>query len=182
MKELALHLLDLVENSANAGASSITVTVMEDLAADRLRFIVLDDGCGMNADLVKRIRDPFTTTQKKRTGLGIPFLCQSAEICGGSVEIQSEPGSGTKVDAVWQHSHWDRAPLGQMDKTITAFFTMPCRVRFRHIVYDSNGRNVWEIDLDSDEFGGPPLDAGTLQALQQYLKEQYQSLRKGRGL
>ncbi len=178
MKELALHLLDLVENSAKAGASCITVVVKEDLAGDVLTFTVSDDGCGMDAEFLERVRDPFTTSKPKVTGLGIPFLCQAAEQAGGGVDITSIVDEGTTVYAVWQYSHWDRAPLGQMSETVTAFFTMPCRIVFGHAILDPTGAVVWQLELDSQEFGGTPLDAGTLAALKEFLDGQYEEGRK----
>ncbi len=178
MKELALHLLDLVENSAKAGASCISVAVHEDLGSDVLSFSVKDDGCGMDAEFLERVRDPFTTSKPKVTGLGIPFLCQAAEQAGGFVDIASVVDKGTTVHAVWKHSHWDRAPLGQMAETVTAFFAMPCRIVFDHRIVDQTGAAVWQLELDSHDFGGTPLDAGTLAALKEFLDVQYQEGRK----
>ena len=43
MRELALHLLDIAENSVAAGAKTVVVTVEEDIEADRLRLSVEDD-------------------------------------------------------------------------------------------------------------------------------------------
>lgn len=178
MKELALHLLDLVENSVNAGARRVDVFVEENFCHDQLRFRVSDDGCGMDDELLHRIRDPFATTQKKITGLGIPFLCQSAEQAGGEVAITSSPGRGTVVEAVWQFSHWDRPPMGSMAATVTSFFTMPCRICFRHRAIGRSGGVCWEMELDSLEFGGTPLTAGSLRALGEYLQKQYALERK----
>ncbi len=177
MKELALHLLDLVENSAKAGARQVHVLVAEDLAGDTLSFTVADDGCGMDAEFLTRVRDPFITTKAKATGLGIPFLCQAAEQCGGHVDICSVVDQGTTVKAVWQYSHWDRAPLGRMADTVTAFFAMPCRVDFEHRRIDRQGNLVWQIKLDSAEFGGPPCDVSTLAALKSFLDRQYEEER-----
>lgn len=122
MREIALHLLDVTENSVSAGAKTIQIDVREDLEDDRLTVTVEDDGKGMDAETVARITDPFTTSRKERNvGLGIPLFKEAAEFANGSFQIQSTPGKGTKVEAVFQHSHIDRMPLGDVAGTILSF-------------------------------------------------------------
>ena len=41
-----------------------------------------------------RAFDPFFTTGRKRTGLGLPLLAQTAEVCGGRVVLESGAGTG----------------------------------------------------------------------------------------
>ena len=75
MRELALHLLDLAENSVAAGARAITIRVAEEPTADRLWLSLSDDGRGMDAALVARVTDPFVTSRTERkVGLGVPLL------------------------------------------------------------------------------------------------------------
>ena len=97
MKEIALHLLDIVQNSVKAGASHVDIGF--DLAADGLLTMsVQDDGCGMTPEFVARVRSPFVTTRTTRkVGLGIPLLMQNAMQSGGNVDIQSEVGKGTQI-------------------------------------------------------------------------------------
>ena len=119
MREIALHLLDVVENSVAANAKAITLTVEEDLQNDRLRLAVQDDGKGMDEELVARLGDPFATSRKTRhVGFGIPFLKAAAEACGGSLRITSAVGKGTRLEADFQHRHIDRAPLGDLAGTV----------------------------------------------------------------
>ena len=51
-------------------------------------------------------------------GLGISLLKAAAERCGGSFHIDSQKGIGTKVEAIFQYNHIDRAPLGNMPDTL----------------------------------------------------------------
>ena len=119
MRELALHILDVVENALKANARHIELIVIEDHTADRLTITVRDDGRGMDAETVLKVRDPFYTTRKTRhVGLGIPLLDAAAERCAGGLDIQSAPGTGTTLTATFQHSHIDRAPLGDMPSTL----------------------------------------------------------------
>jgi signal transduction histidine kinase len=115
MREIVLHLLDLAENSVSAGAHVITISVVEDLPADRLTARIEDDGRGMDAETVRKVTDPFFTSRTTRkVGLGIPLLKEAAEACNGSLEIRSKPGAGTQIEASFQHSHIDRMPLGNL--------------------------------------------------------------------
>jgi anti-sigma regulatory factor (Ser/Thr protein kinase) len=119
LRELALHILDVVENSVNAGATLVTIDVIEDMAADRLTIRVTDNGRGMDAEAVRRASDPFYTTRTtRRVGLGLPFLKQATELCTGSFAIDSTLGTGTTVTATFQHSHINRMPLGDLPNTI----------------------------------------------------------------
>lgn len=137
LRELALHILDLTENSLNAGATLVTIEVIEDEAADRLTIRVSDNGHGMDAELACRVTDPFVTTRTtRRVGLGLPFLKQAAEQCNGSMTINSAQGVGTTITATFQKSHIDRMPLGDLPGTILALVVGYPQVDFvyRHIV------------------------------------------------
>ncbi len=118
MREIALHLLDIAENSTAAEAGSVTVSVREDLAGDRLSASVRDDGRGMDAALAACVSDPFTTSRTTRkVGLGIPLLKAAAEACCGGLELETAPGQGTTLRVWFQHSHIDRMPLGDLAST-----------------------------------------------------------------
>ena len=122
MRELSLHALDILQNAREAGATLVHLTVAEDLAADRLVLEVRDNGRGMGEETLKRLKDPFFTTRKTRhVGLGLPLLAAAAERCTGSLEVESAPGQGTRVTAVFQWSHLDRAPLGDITGTLISF-------------------------------------------------------------
>lgn len=119
MEDLSLHILDIVENSIAASASRIEVLLEEDTSRDLLSLEVRDNGTGMDAETRKRALDPFFTTRTtRRIGLGLPLLAQAAREAGGGVEIESEPGRGTVVRAVFQLSHPDRKPLGDITQTL----------------------------------------------------------------
>ncbi len=134
MKEIALHLLDLAENSISAGASAIEITVDEDLAADRLKVAVKDNGIGMDPEFARQLGDPFYTTRTTRkVGLGVPLLQASAEACCGGLRVDSTPGKGTRVQADFQHSHIDRLPLGDFPTTALALLIAHPEVSWRFV-------------------------------------------------
>jgi len=119
LRELALHILDIAENSISAGASRIRISINEDLDNDLLEIEIEDNGKGMNEETLEKITDPFITSRTtRRVGLGIPFFKAAAEACEGSFNITSKLGEGTNVQAVFKHSHIDRMPLGDISSTI----------------------------------------------------------------
>jgi anti-sigma regulatory factor (Ser/Thr protein kinase) len=119
LREIALHLLDIAENSVAAGAQNIEITIDEDLQKDRLRAMVQDTGRGMDEELLTRITDPFVTSRTTRkVGLGIPLFKAAAEACNGGLSISSAPGKGTRLEVDFQRSHIDRMPLGDLPGTM----------------------------------------------------------------
>jgi anti-sigma regulatory factor (Ser/Thr protein kinase) len=123
LKEISLHILDIAENSVNAGASEITIEVIENIKNDTLLINITDNGKGMSEETVAVISDPFVTTRTtRRVGLGIPFFKAAAEACDGSLSIKSELGKGTSVSIEFNHSHIDRMPMGDIEDTLTNLF------------------------------------------------------------
>lgn len=122
MEDLSLHILDIAENAAAAGATRVLIAVNENERRDVLTLQVTDNGRGMSPEEKARALDPFFTTGKKRTGLGLPLLAQTAEHCGGRLTLVSAPGRGTRVIARLAYSHMDRPPLTKMAETMMTFF------------------------------------------------------------
>lgn len=120
--DLSLHLLDLLQNSAHAGARNIRASVTEDQERDLLEITVSDDGRGMNPVEQARALDPFyTSSNKKQVGLGLPLVAQAATMAGGSVSIEGNQSGGTRVVVKYRLSHPDRQPLGDVAATMTSF-------------------------------------------------------------
>ena len=132
MEDLSLHILDIAENAIAAGATRVLISVNENLGRDLLVFRVTDDGRGMSRREKARALDPFFTTKRKRTGLGLPLLAQTAEVCGGRVVLESARGQGTKVAARFRWSHIDRPPLTKMTETMMMLFFGHPEVDFRY--------------------------------------------------
>ena len=119
MQDLSLHILDIVENSLVAGARRVEIRLEEDLRADRMTIEIVDDGCGMDEEMVKRALDPFFTTRTtRRVGLGLPLLAEACRMSNGQLCLKSCRGVGTTVKATFQRSHIDRKPLGNMGDTL----------------------------------------------------------------
>jgi hypothetical protein len=121
MRELSLHILDALENSLEAGATAIELTIEEDMRADRLTITVRDNGRGMSKAQLDCVFDPFFTTRTTRhVGLGVPLFKAAAQRCNGDLTVTSQPGEGTTLLATFQHSHIDRASLGDIQGTLLA--------------------------------------------------------------
>ncbi len=119
MLELADHILDISENSVRAGAGVIEICVDEDSDIDLLTIEIIDDGCGIKQEEIKKIQDPFYTTKKvRRVGLGLPLLADAAEMSGGSMNIESAEGKGTSLTATFQLGHLDRQPMGNITNAL----------------------------------------------------------------
>ena len=168
-----------MENSLQAGATVIDLTVEEDTATDRLTIIVRDNGRGMSRAQLDRVFDPFFTTRSTRhVGLGIPLFKAAAERCAGSLTVTSQPGKGTTLQAIFQHSHIDRAPLGDMRGTLLAvMLSGMCDVHYVHRV----NRRTFEFhtaDMRA-ELGDVPLTHPVVRKwLGEFIAEGEQELRR----
>lgn len=125
MQELSLNVLDIVQNSVKAKASLIEITICKSTSDASLSIVINDNGCGMTEEQVKRVIDPFYTTRTTRkVGLGVPFFKMSAEMTGGSFEIQSTVGKGTRLCAVYRYEHIDMMPIGDMAATMLSLVSV----------------------------------------------------------
>ena len=119
MKELSLHILDLVQNSLRAEANCVRLTVKDSASRDKVEITIEDDGRGMDAALLAKVTEPFVTTRTTRQmGMGIPLFQMAAEQGGGGLHIESSPGQGTTLHASFVRSHIDTPPLGDMVETL----------------------------------------------------------------
>lgn len=138
MRELSQHILDLVQNSIEAGATQVTLEINENRQiGDSFLIRVKDNGRGMDEETCAKVIDPFVTTRTtRRVGLGLPLIHMTAKGCGGYLKIFSTLGSGTIVEALYQHSHWDRPPLGNIVETIKSIIVANPEIDFtyQHIV------------------------------------------------
>ncbi len=139
MRELSLHILDIVQNSIAAGAVLIEINIHEDIKNDILSFTIIDNGKGMSQELLDTVCDPFKTSrQTRKIGLGISLLKAAAERCDGGLDIVSEVGKGTSVKTHFVYSHIDRSPLGEMVETMLTLISSNPSIDFiyHHCVND----------------------------------------------
>lgn len=141
MHDLSLYLLDILENSVRAGATTIVVGVAADRLADTLTISVEDDGPGLPVTPDEAL-DPFFTTKKgKKTGLGLSLFRQAAEAAGGGLSVsRSEDLGGVAVQAWMDLANVDRPPLGDVATTIAMMVVTNPEVAFTVDVVDGDER------------------------------------------
>ncbi len=189
MKELSLNILDITENSVKAGATLTEIRLSE--TEDTLTLTIADNGCGMSAETVAQVTNPFYTTRTTRNvGLGIPFLKLSAEMTDGSFFITSKTADespenhGTTVTAKYNKRHIDFTPLGDMAETLSTLINGHPKTDFL-FVHTFSGNSVTLDTREMREMLGDevPLDCyEVLQWVKDYIREQYSNLynvRKG---
>ncbi len=148
MKDLALHILDITQNSITAKASQITIEITEEVINDLLTILIKDNGKGMSPEQVKKVSDPYFTSRKTRkVGMGIPLLMHNAKQADGSLNISSEQGVGTIVTAKFKHSHIDRPPLGDIAGVIKILIGANPEIDFVYI----HKKEEKQFRLDSSE-------------------------------
>lgn len=122
MKDLSLHILDIVENSVKAGAKTVTLEFAWNDTV--FSFLVSDDGPGFPEGVREDPADPFRTTRTERkVGLGLALLKDSAEQCGGKMKIGQGDKGGVKIEADFDLSHIDSKPIGDIEDLIITCMT-----------------------------------------------------------
>jgi PAS domain S-box-containing protein len=90
--------MNLLLNAQNAVPDGGLITVR--LACDRedwsVRLEVEDNGCGIREDMRRKIFQPFFTTRTNGTGLGLATCLKNVQYHGGTIDVASEVGRGTK--------------------------------------------------------------------------------------
>lgn len=182
MKELSLNILDIAENSVKAGASLTEISIEE--TGNKLTLKFTDDGCGMTADILESVTNPFYTTRTTRkVGMGIPLLKMAAEMTGGGLEIISRhkgeyPDShGTVLTAWFFTDHIDFTPLGDVTESIVTLIQghPDTDFLFKH---NKDGK---EVLIDTRQLreilGDVPLDTyDVICWVREYMNEQYSEL------
>ncbi|MDR1105200.1 MAG: ATP-binding protein [Treponema sp.] len=110
---------DIAQNAAESGAARMELEIAETGGGKReFRFLVRDNGRGMDQGEIRRAVDPFVTDGKKhpgrKVGLGIPFLIQTAQQSGGGWNLESEKGRGTEISAWFDLDNVDTPPAGDL--------------------------------------------------------------------
>ncbi|MFN0252747.1 MAG: ATP-binding protein [Kofleriaceae bacterium] len=93
-----LVLANLVLNARDAIRDTGVIGVHVDANSESVKIVVSDDGSGMDARTRALVFEPFFTTKGMGlgTGLGLATTKALVERAGGSIELESEPGRGTR--------------------------------------------------------------------------------------
>ncbi|MFZ4624468.1 MAG: PAS domain S-box protein [Rhodoferax sp.] len=91
---------NLIQNSlvhAFGDRTSGQISISAQAQSDLIKLTVSDDGCGIPAELVRRVFDPFFTTRLGNggSGLGLHIVHNIVTgMLGGAIDVQQQPGSG----------------------------------------------------------------------------------------
>ncbi len=98
-ERLRIALVNLIVNARHAAeAHGPSTVVVSTRAGDgRAAIVVADRGVGIDAADLTRIFDPYFTTKRGGTGLGLPIAKNIVEGLGGSITVTSPPGGGTEM-------------------------------------------------------------------------------------
>ncbi|MDI6782682.1 MAG: ATP-binding protein [bacterium] len=112
MKQVFLNLL---MNAVQAMPNGGQLEIITELTNNQWRIYITDTGIGIRAADLEKIFEPFYTTKEGGVGLGLSIAKRIVEEHRGSLQIQSQPGQGTKITIALpindknksiQHSRW----------------------------------------------------------------------------
>jgi two-component system cell cycle sensor histidine kinase/response regulator CckA len=98
--ELWTIVWNLASNAVEAMPNGGTLALELSADGEQVRLRVEDDGAGMNEDVRARIFAPYFTTKTTGTGLGLPMVKRTVEGLGGQLQLDSQPGRGTRFSVV----------------------------------------------------------------------------------
>lgn len=118
--QLQQVMVNLVKNAMQAMTTGGTLTLQTGETADSVWVSVADTGGGIPQEQISRIFEPFYTTKKKGTGLGLMIVQRIIRAHNGRVELESHVGRGTTF-RIWLPLH-ERKPrlLAQKNLGTTA--------------------------------------------------------------
>ena len=134
---------DLVQNSFEADATEVTLTIEE--TEKNLNVAIADNGKGMSAETLEKAKDPFYSDglkhKHRKVGLGLPFLFQTSEMTGGTAQIESKEGVGTTVTFNLDPAHVDLPMFGNFTTAAVTLMT-----------YGFNGNLTIKRTVDGNEY------------------------------
>jgi anti-sigma regulatory factor (Ser/Thr protein kinase) len=159
MKDLALHILDIAQNSITAGATLIELRIDENLPGNRIGITIKDNGKGIEPGMLAQVTDPYVTSRTTRkVGLGLPLFRQNAEQTGGSLAIKSEVGVGTEVEVIFHAEHIDLPPWGDLSGVIILLITANPQLDFQYFHRTKTGEYIFNTREIKEELGEIKLD------------------------
>jgi len=110
MTQIQQMLVNLVKNAMQAMTKGGTLTLATGESSEGVWVSVADTGCGIADEQLRRIFEPFYTTKKKGSGLGLMIVQRVVRAHNGRIELDSRKGRGT-VFRIWLPLHEPRPRL-----------------------------------------------------------------------
>jgi hypothetical protein len=175
MREISLNMMDIMQNSLDAKATYIQIHILEEVDENKIVVEIIDNGIGIEEANLSRVFDPFFTSRKTRkVGLGLSMFKSTCESCGGSLQLKSKVGEGTRVTGILKYNHLDRPPIGRVEDTIISVLINPqVNIEYIHKAKNStfifNSRKIKEII-------GETIDAEVLNWIREYIRDGLQMI------
>lgn len=98
---LSQVLINIIKNSIESIDNKGKITINSKIKNNKYHLTIKDNGCGMNKDILEKIKEPFFTTKKRGSGLGVSLIYEIIEAHDAKIDYDSECGKGTKVKLVF---------------------------------------------------------------------------------
>lgn len=158
MNQLALHILDIAQNSIRANASLIEIQVQEQPDKDQYSITINDDGHGMSPAQLEQATNPFFTTQTTRkVGLGLPLLKHNAEQTGGHFQLRSDENKGTLLEVSFGFKHIDRPILGDIAGSLLILLSNENNTEIHYSHQTPKGQFEFDSREIKKELDGMPI-------------------------
>jgi signal transduction histidine kinase len=97
-ERLRIALVNMLVNARHAVSGTAgDVSLRTRLSGDRVSVVIADNGPGIDPAHLAHVFDPYFTTKRGGTGLGLPIAKNIIEGLGGTITIDSAPGTGTEI-------------------------------------------------------------------------------------
>jgi signal transduction histidine kinase len=90
-------LLNLARNAREAMPAGGSLEFLSQRTGERVELALIDNGPGMSKETQAKVCEVFFTTKPNGSGLGLPTVRKIIERHGGTMQIDSEPGRGTRI-------------------------------------------------------------------------------------
>ncbi|MFC1890783.1 ATP-binding protein [Thermodesulfobacteriota bacterium] len=180
MKELSLHILDVIENGISSGADLIELSIDENKEKNLLEMTITDNGNGIPEDIYHKVMDPFFTTKTtRRVGLGLSLFREASHRCEGEFNLKSQEGKGTEVFASFQLDHIDLTPMGDLAGTLITLIVGNQEVDFLYSHKVDKKELIFDTRVIKSELDGIPVsNPEVFTYLSDFLKKSLNELRE----
>ena len=102
VRELSLHILDVIENSLTAGATLIDISIVDDNDENVLGITIKDNGKGMDEESKENLFTEFYSTKGNAgTGLGLVVVDRIVQQNAGKIDVLTKAGTGSLFRVVF---------------------------------------------------------------------------------
>ena len=98
---LSQVLINIIKNSIESVNNEGNITIESKIKNNKYYLSIKDNGCGMNKEVLEKIKEPFFTTKKRGSGLGCALIHEIIEAHDAKINYSSEIGKGTTVNLIF---------------------------------------------------------------------------------